>query len=410
MFIELRTLQLPLVEGILGQHIETAAQLLEELCRKASLSAGVPERRITAARCEANLDALRIQGLRSVQMATSMMESAEEVAIVAALLFAEYELSDGRGVERALELLAHRSPEVRENARWGMRLAMRGEIEKYLRGVLVGNGSDYPSVAVMDVLSFHRVPMIFEPMEFSAEWAEDIAVLRVETLGRSPGTWKPQYLTAALSHASQRVREAALNASARSGMPSLREFCRSAIEATSPCGEAVAFLGVVGRATDAAVLQEAATVPELAQPSIVGLGRLGNPVSVPFLLGTLDRPELAEAAAVSIRYITGIDLPRILSIETLHCLSDDELERCEASAPLDISRAHDLWKANSSRFDRSKRWQWGQCVSEDPLGPVFEQLPLAIRYEVYLRQRALVPGTPDWELETWPWKEKHPGG
>lgn len=36
-------------------------------------------------------------------------------------------------------------------------------------------------------------------------------------------------------------------------------------------------------------------------------------------------------------------------------------------------------------------------VSDDPLGPVFDQLPLNIRYDVYLRQRAVVPGTPDWE-------------
>ena len=44
------------------------------------------------------------------------------------------------------------------------------------------------------------------------------------------------------------------------------------------------------------------------------------------------------------------------------------------------------------------------------LGPVFDQLPLAIRYDVYLRERALTPGTPDWELETWTWQQKNPGG
>ena len=41
-------------------------------------------------------------------------------------------------------------------------------------------------------------------------------------------------------------------------------------------------------------------------------------------------------------------------------------------------------------------------------GPLFDQLPLAIRYDIYLRERALTPGTPDWELETWTWKQTNP--
>jgi len=37
------------------------------------------------------------------------------------------------------------------------------------------------------------------------------------------------------------------------------------------------------------------------------------------------------------------------------------------------------------------RYQAGLCISDDPLGLVFGQLPLAIGYDVYLRERALTP-------------------
>lgn len=76
---------------------------------------------------------------------------------------------------------------------------------------------------------------------------------------------------------------------------------------------------------------------------------------------------------------------------------------------VDVPRARDWWKANATRFDPAKRYQAGLCVSDAPLGPVFDQLPLTIRYDVYLCERALTPGTPDWELETWMWKQKNPG-
>ena len=72
--------------------------------------------------------------------------------------------------------------------------------------------------------------------------------------------------------------------------------------------------------------------------------------------------------------------------------------------------ARDGWKANAARFAPAQRYPAGLNVSDDPLGPVFDPLPLAIRYDVYLRERALTSGTPDWELETWTWKQKQPAG
>jgi hypothetical protein len=35
-------------------------------------------------------------------------------------------------------------------------------------------------------------------------------------------------------------------------------------------------------------------------------------------------------------------------------------------------------------------------------------MTLVIRYEVYLRERDLTPGTPDWELQIWIMKQRNP--
>jgi hypothetical protein len=77
---------------------------------------------------------------------------------------------------------------------------------------------------------------------------------------------------------------------------------------------------------------------------------------------------------------------------------------------VDVRGARAWWDANAPRFESTGRYQAGLRVSDEPLGPVFDQLPATVRYDVYLRERALVPGTPDWELETWTWRQRCPGG
>ena len=115
-----------------------------------------------------------------------------------------------------------------------------------------------------------------------------------------------------------------------------------------------------------------------------------------------------ERAASAFWRITGQELPRGTAPEPRPGLSEDELDLWDPQPPVDVPRTHDWWKSNAARFNPAKRYQAGLDVSDAPLGPVFDQLPLAIRYDVHLRERALTPGTPDWELETWTWKQKNP--
>jgi hypothetical protein len=149
--------------------------------------------------------------------------------------------------------------------------------------------------------------------------------------------------------------------------------------------------------------------PLTAKAALDGLGRLGLPEAVPDLLGFLSDPDRSESGADSFERITGQAVFRGTPPEPPAGLSEDELDLWEPSPPVDVQKTFDWWKANAARFDAAIRYQAGFDVSSDPLGPVFDNLPLAIRYDVYLRERALTPNTPDWELETWPWKQKTPG-
>ena len=151
----------------------------------------------------------------------------------------------------------------------------------------------------------------------------------------------------------------------------------------------------------------------------------GLPAHVPLLPQGMDSAELAEPAAAVWRQlelckgiivvdqaaafwrITGQEVPRGPAPEPPPGLTEDELDLWEPQPPVDLPRARDWWKGNAARFAPAKRCQAGLCVSDAPLGPVFDPLPLAIRYDIHLRKRALIAGTPDWELETWPWKQKN---
>lgn len=360
-------------------------------------------------RCEANLDALRIAGQEGINASKAAMEDDGEVASVVALLLAESQNDQPAVSEYAVALLRQESPEIRLAAWWGLRLASSPHIEPYLRALLERPKWDFTSAAALDILAFHCQPVKGDLGLLIDEEGDEVSWLLAEAGGRMQGVWNVMHLERFVGHASPRVREAALRASARSGLRELRAFCRDATEHGGVI-EAVEFLGVVGSIDDLARLRRAVANPRLAKAAIGGLGRLGLCAGVPVLLDCLTVPDLVEAAAAAIQRITGLEIPRGALPEPPKDLTEDELDFWEPVAPVNVTATREWWQANASRFDSEKRWQLGLCVSDDPLGPVFDQLPLCVRYDVYLRERALTPGTPDWELETWSWKQKNPAG
>src|SRR5262249_46663787 len=157
----------------------------------------------------------------------------------------------------------------------------------------------------------------------------------------------------------------------------------------------IEFLGVVGSRDDLTRLQgiatgsgHGATELPMANAGVVALGRLGFVGAIPTLLYLLDESDLSEAAASAIARIVGEDVPRGVLPAPPPGMSDDDLDAWEPVAPIDTPRAREWWAAHAPRFDPKKRYQSGLCVSDDPLGPVFDQLPPAVRNDLYLRQRA----------------------
>jgi HEAT repeat protein len=427
-----------LVESSVREHIANATQLLELLRNPSRLPANGVAFQTWCQRCEANLDGLRVAGAKALRLGKATMDVDHEVASVVALLMAEAEGDQPDTTPDAVSLLRHESPEVRQAAWWGLRLASSRHVEPHLRALLGKPKWDFASAAALDILTFHRLPVQAELGAPPDEEGDENAWLLAEAGGRMRGAWNATHLKQFLGHASPRVRESALRASARCGLPELPASCREATSQLEPA-EAIEFLGVVGSpedlsrlqgivqsavaaartergspepqhiatpgasgtSTPSLSLQPAAGLetraPAVAKAALNGLGRLGLPSAVPFLLDLMESPELAEPAAAAIWRITGQEVPRGPAPEPPPGLTEDELDLWEPQPPVDAPRARDWWKANAARFDPAKRYQTGLNVTDAPLGPVFDQLPLAIRYDIYLRERALTPGTPDWE-------------
>ncbi len=400
-----------IIRYVLNEHFGNAVELLTDCGEFNSRLHGMEAIEGKYLRCEAHLDALRIVGREAICMGRFAIAEDPDAACLLALLLGEFVSEQPEMAVQAVTLLHNSSPEIRQSARRGLRLASYRHIEPLLRALLSQSKWDSTSATALDILAFHRVTVRAEIGSPPIEEDDEITWLLAEAGGRIPGAWKATHLRQFIGHASPRVREAALRASARCGLPDLPAFCREATLKAAP-HEAIEFLGVVGSPEDLPRLQRAAQSAAdlaVAKAALNGLGRLALPAAVPFLLEFLDHAELAECAVAAIERITGEQVPRGKPpAEPPPNLTEDELDFWEPIAPIDVPRARDWWKANAARFNPAKRYQAGLIVSDDPLGPVFDQLPLAVRYDVYLRERALTPGTPDWELETWPKYQRNP--
>ena len=89
-------------------------------------------------------------------------------------------------------------------------------------------------------------------------------------------------------------------------------------------------------------------------------------------------------------------------------LSEEERDLWEPEAPIDVGAAREWWSSRAPHFDPKKRYQAGVNVADGALGSALDQLPQRLRRDVYLRERALAKNAPDWELDTWPRRQRNP--
>jgi hypothetical protein len=343
-----------------------------------------------------NLEGLRLAGEEGVRLAREAIEDEPEAAAVLAILLA---LDDPRP---AWQLLAHPFAEVREWANWGLRLAPH---HPSLKGLQESYG-----FSAFDILAFHRAAVIMPST--SAGLPEEAAWFWLEGLGRSELSFQSEDVAVYATHERQQLRQAAWRCAARRRMPELVSLCRMVAQRDdAAAADAISFLGVIGSLEDLDLLQSAAAKRPTAKAALLGIGKLGHLEAIPFLLETLAQSDLSEWAAGSIERIVGGKVPRGLPPPMPPHLTEDEMDVWEAVAPVDPEAAAHWWRSRKHLFVPGGRWQCGVCVSDQPLREVvFDNLPLTVRYDVYLRERALVAGTPDWEMETWVWDQKNVRG
>src|SRR5262245_24968019 len=394
------------VDIVLHEHVALASELLASL-RSACLEGTGPDSLDDLwARAEVNVDALRLDLSAAIDVALAAIPDDPDVASVTAILLGESALPDG--ASRVTTLLRDPSCDVRDVTVWGLRLATIENIADALCTLAAEPVDDYATATARNCLAFHRRSVVVPvPATFDA-LPEDVAWLTAEARGRS-GAWDAALLARLFSHPSPAVKGAALKNAARSGFRGVLDFCRSAPDdpATWPC---IAFLGVVGNHEDLPRLQRLATSGDvkLARPAVTALGRLGLVAALPTLLYLLDEPQLADSAASAIEPISGDEVPRGAAPPPPEALSDEELDVWASAAPIAVERAREWWASRAPSFDPKKRYQAGWNVTDDPLGSVFDQLPQRLRRDVYLRERVLAKNTPDWELDTWPRRQRQP--
>lgn len=397
------------IPRVVAEHAANATELLHAVRCAAASGRGRDVFDEICARCEAHLDALRIAGPDALdRLRAALGEEDDEAAAVLALLLAESE-ADGPAVrDELLALLTHARWPVREAAWGGLRLTAPAHLASHLRPLADRPVWDFAAAAAADALAFHRIAFVAGRKPLAPSEEEPVVWLLAEACGRVQSDWHALRLPELLAHPSPRVRAAALRASARSGYRPLLTACRAAADMLGD-PEHIEFLGVVGTAEDVPRLQRAAASPDTATAALRALGRLGVPAAMPALLYFLDVSAVAEDAAAAITRLTGLVVPRGAPAPPPADMREDDRDLWDPVAPVEVAGARAWWAQIAGRFDPARRWQAGVCVSDDPLGVAFDQIPLAARHDVYLRERARDRRVPDWELDTWPWRQRDPG-
>ena len=360
-------------------------------------------------RADAFLDGLRVDAEAAIALAGERFESPEEPLELATATLVLLECGGDNEVKPILDRLKEGDPEVCDAIRRGLRLSKVGRIKEGLFGLL-GHTNPCIRATSLDVLAFHRQQPIADLDSLNNYEKPYVRRCVAEALGRLQPFQHEDILRILIADPDPKVRQSALRAAAKHGMRGLANLCRARAAGNPPCLDSIRFLGVVGSGDDLEQLFQLTRNPLTSTPAIQAIGALGLPSSIPQLLQLLGEPTLNDAAALAIERITGFSVPRGDVPEPPPDATEDELDFWAPPAVAISKPACEWWQENSSSFTDGKRYQAGICVSDDPLGIHFNDLPYEVRCDVYLRERATQGNRiPDWELETWPWHQRNPG-
>ena len=155
-------------------------------------------------------------------------------------------------------------------------------------------------------------------------------------------------------------------------------------------------------------LNELKNSDKLMRLAIVGVGAIGDPVNIPWLIEMMNIDEYARVAGESFTMITGIDL-------AYDDLEKDQPEVFEAGPPenpddenVELDFDEDLpwpdpplinkwWESNKSKFKNGTRYLIGQPIKTEWLGSVLRNGMQRQRSAAALELAFLNPGLPLFE-------------
>jgi HEAT repeat protein len=368
-------------------------------------NSGVAER----SRAEAFLDGLRIEGHDSVELATARLLAADDEDDVAAAVLVLLECGEPDDAKPILDLLAEAKLEICDAIRRGLRLALIGKILDELQSLMT-ESSGIVRAIIADVLTFHRCKILIDLNEL-AKHAEPLGrQCAAEAAGRLQDPSNLAMVLAMIADPIPAVRRSALRAAARLSMPGLGDLCRTRAVADKPCLESIRFLAVCGTESDARLLMQLTRNETTAMSAVKAMGGVGAPILIPFLIDLLASPVLGDAAALALERTAFYSVPRGDAPEPPPDASEEVLDFWNPPSPPIPAPAMAWWNENQSLFSSGRRYQAGVSVSENPLGDHFDLFPDEVRYDLYLREKAVGSASvTDWEMETWPQYERDPG-
>ena len=310
------------------------------------------------------------------------------------------------GGDQALMKLAlvpePKPPEVWCGIRDGLRLCRLTPVWDNLVAFL--DGSDrWAILSVVDAIVFHRLTAKVSLVTLLHDEDAEVRAAAVGILGRCLQAEHRAAIAPLLNDTNAVVRRQALAAAARTGLPGLVKRCCTMACASPPCLNSIRFLGVIASKDEAKLLCKLLEAESTAAAALDALGRYGAAEHIPDIIASMKSPVTAEPAARALERISGRTVPRNPPPPPPQHLTEDELDFWFHPGDPVPEAAEEWWHQNHYYFESGKRYQGGACISDDPLGDGFHQLPDEVQADVYLRERALnADETPDWELETWP--------
>lgn len=382
--------------NILEEHLEE----LDFLCQQRADVLFDPEWNLLdlaelEGRMEAHVDGLRAGEGHSAELSVTALGEASSVSLAAAAALALLHIAP-----QTRSLLVGMIGDLEGDGLLGLDAALHmveiNDLSDDLGAIASGGQTPLRRAVCTNALASHGIEAKGISLdELIGDADEDVCQVALAASARLGAPIDGRALEALLSSESVRLREAVLRAAAETRTPGLIELCQ-----TSQCPEAIAFSGVLATADQLPSIEGRLADAELAPYALRSLGSLGTPAAVEILLQALGNEDLSREAGAAFTRITGADIAAADQPEMDEELEDEGGAELDEEAPVpDPVLAEDFWQKERDRFAEAPRWQAGAAITPESLPTIFNDLPLAVRRDEYLRLRHESAETRRIELE-----------